>query len=90
MSYHDAMVSITPEYLCCNPPGLVLGSLYSNSALVLVVNLLFTLLLTVGNNLFVRREQHWVKGGGGCLKPHPQSAKLPPHPLREKEGALEA
>ena len=49
----------------------------TSSALVLVVNLLLTLLLTLGNSLFVRREQHWT---GGCLEPHPQSTTLPPLP----------
>ena len=62
-----------PGFLCCKYPGLVLGYLATSSALVLVV----IALLTLGNSLFVRREQHWEVG---CLEPHPQSTTLSPPP----------
>ena len=66
MSYRDAPVSFipkrgdgavkpTPELLYCEPPGLVLDSLSTSSALVSVTNLLLTLLLTTGNSLIVWR-----------------------------------
>ena len=61
LSYHDALVSFIPKrghgavhpapgFLCCKPPGLVLGSLSTSSALALATNLL-TLLLTQRNSL---------------------------------------